>query len=155
MFCVKSKTFLLIVVSKFYCESKTDSRHSTFKIDGSTCKLRPGPQWIFLWQVLGNEMIEKLDWESIRSSPRDGSNISYGLTKGTLHCWTVHSPCPYPHWSMNLAFLTFWTFLWDTSIMPPRLSCQPKSPFGFIGVTGLDWAVVESWGLWLGNMVWQ
>ena len=26
----------------------------------------------------------KLDWESIRSSPRDGSNTSTGLTKGWL-----------------------------------------------------------------------
>ena len=28
--------------------------------------------------------IKKLDWESIRSSPRDGSRTSYRLTKGLV-----------------------------------------------------------------------
>ena len=41
---VKSKTFLLIVMSKFYCESQPDSSHSALEIDGSTCKLRSSPQ---------------------------------------------------------------------------------------------------------------
>ena len=61
----------------------------------------------------------ELDWESIRSSPRDGSSTSYRLTKGTLHCWTVHQ----------------WVLVGGWIIMSAPV------PFGvFWGVgTGLDW----------------
>ena len=40
-----------------------------------------------VWEIFRNIiicLIEKLDWESIRSSPRDGSSMSYRLTKGWL-----------------------------------------------------------------------
>ena len=40
--------------------------------------------------ALAGENMPKLDWESIRSSPRDGLSTSYRLTKGILDCWTVY-----------------------------------------------------------------
>ena len=68
----------------------------------------------------------RLDWELIRSSPMDGLSTSYGLTKGSLHCWTVH----------------------HVLISPS----QPQSPFwvlGFFwGVRGLFGDSFRCLGLW-------